>query len=208
MIRVLRTDSLDDLKSFDCRDLVPQCSHANIVVTSTLSQNMKILDFQGQGKGELDLTHGWGMLPSDLGAGARLDKDMRVLKPSRRFSDLGLSFRNSNRNHPFNGWVASSDWTARSMVEQGNPVRDFLGNYETQYRRKMGHRPARGLGTTKRTCRSWVLSIRYLRDSVKLLIEKHLWQCGVKYKTWHWFLLHAHTHMYQIVGLWYRKVDP
>ena len=69
-------DSLDDLESFDCRDLIPQCSHGSIIVTSTLSHTMQVLDFQGLEICGLDLVHGCEMLLSGVGAEAGSDKGM------------------------------------------------------------------------------------------------------------------------------------
>lgn len=74
-------DSLDDLDSFDCRDLLPRCSHGSIMATSTSSHTMQVLDFQGLEITGLDLVHGCEMLLSDVGAEAGLDKGMCVLKP-------------------------------------------------------------------------------------------------------------------------------
>lgn len=67
-------DSLDDLESFDCRDLVPQCNHGNIVVTSTLSRTMQVLDFPGLEISGLDLVHGCEMLICGVGVEADSDK--------------------------------------------------------------------------------------------------------------------------------------
>ena len=60
-------DSLDDLESFDCRDLIPQCSHGNFIVTSTLSNTMDALGFRGLEVNGLDLVHGCEMLLSGGG---------------------------------------------------------------------------------------------------------------------------------------------
>ena len=67
-------DSLDDLESFDCRDLIPQCNHGNIIVTSTLSYTMDVLGFQGLEVSGLDLVHGCEMLLSGGGIEAGSEK--------------------------------------------------------------------------------------------------------------------------------------
>ena len=67
-------DSLDDLDGLDCRGLVPQCSHGNIIVTSTLSSTMDALGFQGLEISGLDLDDGCEMLLSGVGIQASLEK--------------------------------------------------------------------------------------------------------------------------------------
>ena len=72
---LLVLDSLDDLDSFDCRDLVPQCNHGNIIVTSTLSHLLGVfLEFQGLEISGLDLVHGCEMLLSGVGIETSSDK--------------------------------------------------------------------------------------------------------------------------------------
>lgn len=67
-------DSLDDLESFDCRDLVPSCSHGNIIVTSTLSHAMNALNIKGLEVSGLDVLHGCKMLLSGGSAEASSDQ--------------------------------------------------------------------------------------------------------------------------------------
>lgn len=105
-------DSLDDLDSFDCRDLVPQCSHGTIVVTSTLSYTMDILGFQGLEISGLDLDHGCEMLLSGVGVHASLEKGVYTLKSSTRFSDVIFSFRNPPKNCESNAWGATGHRTS------------------------------------------------------------------------------------------------
>ena len=73
---LLILDSLDDLDSFDCRSLIPQCSHGSIIVTSTLSHTASVLDFEGLETSGLDLVHGCEMLLSGVSVGTDLDKGL------------------------------------------------------------------------------------------------------------------------------------
>ena len=105
-------DSLDDLESFDCRDLLPQCSHGTILVTSTLSDAMEVLGFRGLEISGLDLIDGCEMLLSGAGVEPGSDKGMCFLKSSRSLSNLGLSSRNSNKTYKSDGWSAFSNRTS------------------------------------------------------------------------------------------------
>ena len=67
-------DSLDDLESFDCRDLVPKCSHGSVIVTSTQSQAKDVFQSEGLEIGELVTFDGCKMLLDGVGAEADLKK--------------------------------------------------------------------------------------------------------------------------------------
>lgn len=105
-------DSLDDLDAFDCLSLVPQCSHGNIIVTSTVSHAMDVLEFQGLEIHGLDNVHGCEMLLSGVGVEASSDKGMWILESPRGFSDLGHLFRNPETNSQGNERGTSSNRTS------------------------------------------------------------------------------------------------
>ena len=62
---LLVIDSLDD-PEFDCRRLIPQCPGGNIIITSTLSQVAKYLDYPGFELGSITSAAGADMLLSKL----------------------------------------------------------------------------------------------------------------------------------------------
>ncbi|KAL9137486.1 MAG: hypothetical protein Q9175_001311 [Cornicularia normoerica] len=128
-------DSLDDLESFDCRDLVPQCSHGSIVVTSILSDTMEALDFQGLEIGGLDLVHGCEMLLFGVSVEASSDKAMSLIS-----GDLSEILA---RTIKAMGGMPLAIEQARAMIKQGITVQSFLRHFETQYQRTMTHKPAR-----------------------------------------------------------------
>ena len=82
-------DSLDDLESFDCRDLVPQCNHGNIIITSTLSHTMDVFKSQGFELGGLELFDGCQMLLHGIGANANTEKGIRLVPFTETLSDHG-----------------------------------------------------------------------------------------------------------------------
>ena len=82
-------DSLDDLESFDCRDLVPQCSHGSIIITSTLSHTMDVFKSQGLELGGLEVFDGCQMLLHGVGANANTEKGIRLIPFTETLSDHG-----------------------------------------------------------------------------------------------------------------------
>ena len=91
-------DSLDDLESFNCRDLVPRCNHGSILITSTLSHSMDVFESQGLELGGLEVSDGCQMLLCGVGAEAKSENGIRLLQITRSFSDHRESLRTSNRN--------------------------------------------------------------------------------------------------------------
>ena len=91
-------DSLDDLDSFDCRDLVPQCNHGSILITSTLSHSMDVFKSQGLELSGLEVFDGCQMLLDGVGAEANSENGIRLLQFARSLSDHRESLRASNGN--------------------------------------------------------------------------------------------------------------
>ena len=69
-------DRLDDLESFDCRELVPQCSHGTVLVTSTLSSATEVLGIQDLEVRKPDLVSAREMLLSGVGVQMNSDDGM------------------------------------------------------------------------------------------------------------------------------------
>ena len=88
-------DSLDDLESFDCRDLVPQCNHGRILVTSKLSQSMDVFKSQGLELGGLEISDACQMLLYGVSAEADSKNGIRLLHLASSLSNYGESLRTS-----------------------------------------------------------------------------------------------------------------
>ena len=114
-------DSLDDLESFDCRDLLPQCSHGSVIITSTLSHTRDVLKSQGLGLGALEILDGCQMLLHDLGAKANTEKGIRLTLFTRNLSNHGESPRTSNKNCQSDGRGAFSNRTGEGHDKTRNP---------------------------------------------------------------------------------------
>ena len=99
-------DSLDDLESFDCRDLVPKCSHGSVIVTSTQAHAKDVFKSQGLEIGKLEIFDGCKMLLDGVGAEADLKKGITLLQYIENLSDHGESLRISNRN------CQSAEWSS------------------------------------------------------------------------------------------------
>ena len=97
-------DSLDDLESFDCRDLVPQCSHGSIIVTSTQSHTKNVFQSPSLELGNLKIFDGCQMLLDGVGDGVDSVKGTRLLQYNRRLSNHGESLRTSDRNRQSTEW--------------------------------------------------------------------------------------------------------
>ena len=63
---LLVVDSLDDLESYDPRDILPTCTHGNVIVTSTNSRTPEILRYDGLELGGVLSNDGSEMLLSGL----------------------------------------------------------------------------------------------------------------------------------------------
>ena len=59
-------DSIDDLEKFDYKQLLPQCKHRNLIITTTQSQRTKSLDFLKIEVGSIGLEAGAEMLLSNI----------------------------------------------------------------------------------------------------------------------------------------------
>ena len=113
-------DSLDDLESFDCRDLVPQCSHGSIIITSTLSHTMVVFKSQGLELGGLKVFDGCQMLLHGVGAEADTEKGKRLIPFSESLSDQKESLRTSNKHRHSDERSASSNRTSESHDQTRN----------------------------------------------------------------------------------------
>lgn len=75
---LLVIDSLDD-PELDCRRLIPQCSGGNIMITSTLSQIAKHLDYRSLELGSINSAAGADMLLSKLPPSHNFEGRMCIL---------------------------------------------------------------------------------------------------------------------------------
>ena len=80
---LLVIDSVDDVESFECRKLIPQCHCGSIIITSTLSHIDKNLDCQGIELGSIDVTAGVDMLLSKSRSKHNSNSRMRDLPAQR-----------------------------------------------------------------------------------------------------------------------------
>ena len=113
-------DSLDDLESFDCRDLVPQCSHGSIVITSTLSHTMDVFKSQGLELGGLEIFNGCQMLLHGVGAKANTEKGIRLIPFTETLSNREKSLRTSIKDCYSDERSASSNRTGEGHDQTRN----------------------------------------------------------------------------------------
>ena len=99
-------DSVDDLESFNCKRIIPQCKHGNVIITTTQSHLAKSLDFHGIEVASIGLDAGSDMLLSDTNPSVISN----IGKPSSGLTLLALTNINPRhgkahcertRRHPF-----------------------------------------------------------------------------------------------------------
>lgn len=124
---LLVIDSVDDVESFECRKLIPQCRRGNIIIISTLSHIAKNLDCQGIELGSIDVAAGVDML---------LSKSRSRHNPNSR-NDLAEKIVTSL------GGVPLAIEQASALIQTGIPIHEFLALYESRYQQLMAHKPPR-----------------------------------------------------------------
>ncbi|MCJ1247305.1 hypothetical protein MMC30_004519 [Trapelia coarctata] len=120
-------DSVDDLNTFDCRQLIPACSHGTIIVTSTHSRTAVALGFKGLDIHSIDDESGSEMLLSSLAAELHGEEAIKTAKSIvKTLDDIPLAIEQ-----------------AAAWLQDVGSIREFLGFYRTQYDSLMKYVPER-----------------------------------------------------------------